>query len=237
MIKMCVSIQARKQERDFPAIVRELVTLAMSNRSCWRFLALYLRYINMHDSPETRRQALEGFAIMAVAESERATYLKTIEPKLLQLYSLPSRHSDPRTLVLQLLILKSGPRSGARSEVLYSGCECKVVRRCGSEEQFLGGADATLDTAFLSLNRFEGYECKVKLENFVGRQRLPDKARRKCEFLKRLHHDLCAYYECEVFFAAFDKDVGWTISVMLQNGYGVIRVMGSEEIEKLVFRS
>lgn len=239
-----LALVRKKNSHQYPSSVKKLIAFILEHIQVWPVVADYLRRVSIAKDLEVREREFRGIATVYLLDQKLdKANIRELWELLESVYALSSRHVDPRTLVLEYIVYKAGPLGATMNQLdgLQRECQCSVYYYCGDENppQCLVGSNASFDVAFLSDCFFEGYECKVKLSNWLhwkAKKSMWKKGViRKLDFMT----EICVRageedVEATVYLAGLERSIEPYVRALRQNGYSSIAVLGANELEGLI---
>lgn len=234
----------KKNSHQYPSSVKKLTSFILEHIQVWPVVADYLRRVSIGKDLTVREREFRGIATVYLLDQKLdEANIRELWELLESVYAIPSTHIDPRTLVLEYIVYEAGPLGATMKQLddLQRECQCSVYCCCGEENspECLAGSNASFDVAFLSDCFFEGYECKVKLSNWLhwkAKKSMWKKGViRKLDFMTEICVRTAAEdVESTVYLAGLERLIEPYVTALRHNGYSSITVLGANELEGLI---
>lgn len=235
-------VRTRKSQ-EYPKSVRELAAFVRANKCSWPLVAHYLYHVLPTDSEEVKAQTFDkDVHFYMLDERMPDPTICELRELLEELYSLPTKRIDPRTLFIEYFVYQAGPLNSdmEKDSDFRREYQCSVFKQSAKgDSECIAKSDATFDVAFLSCRSFEGYECKVKLRNHITYSapisQWDKKIVRKLDFMKATYSSLAKTGRTSsVYLASLDRVTQPINDAIRQNGYGCISIIGPDELESII---
>jgi len=216
---------------SFEAPVEALAAFALRNPDLFGLVADVM--LAAHHPDDFDDDLWERLVVIHPLEPSKACDLRAL---LADFYSCNTTKTlnNRRGKLLERVLWECTPRD-ATYGVIDKRRKCQLKDGSGN---VLGCSGHNLDIALMGIQAFEGYECKARVDNFLG-GRNQDKPKSehlaKLVYMCRVKSDLVGLsFDAHVFLAGYDKSMNHAHSVLARHQLAEIELLSSRDIRNMI---